>query len=248
MNLIHCILIASISFSSALFAQEFPILNVGTERFNPPFVMQGSKEEIFGFDIDMMNTLCKLIQRTCRYQVMRFDELLDAVSKGQVDVAISSITITSERSKIVNFSLPYMLSSSRFVTSPSVKTEPFTLAFLNGKKIGIESGTVFPQQLTELGVKNPELKIYATVSSQLTGLNRGEVDIIILDNATANYWASNSSDTFKLAGPPYRYGYGLGIAVNPNQRGLLSSLNRALLQYQNSPEYRQNYNKYLLEF
>jgi polar amino acid transport system substrate-binding protein len=254
MNFIRCLFIASICFTSALFAADepvlplFPVLNVGTESFNPPFVMQGSKNEIYGFDIDMMNSLCKTMQRTCKYHVLRFDELLTAVAKGEVDMAISSITITPERAKIVSFSLPYLLSYSRFLTRPSTAPASFSLAYLNNKKIGLETGTIFAQQLDTMGVKNPQLKFYPSVATQLTGLNKGEVDIILLDNPTANYWASNSSDTFKLAGPAYMYGYGLGIAINPSQNELLNTVNQILLQYQNSNDYKQNYNRYLLEF
>lgn len=253
MNFIRCIFIASLTFTSVLFAAEtpapvLPVLNVGTESFNPPFVMQGSKNEIFGFDIDMMNSLCKAMQKTCKYHVMRFDELLNAVATGQVDMAISSITITPERAKIVNFSLPYLMSYSRFITQPSTAPTTFNLAYLNNKKIGLEAGTVFAQQLDAMGVKNPQLKYYPTISTQLSGLSAGEVDLILLDNPTANYWASNSSETFKLAGPAYMYGYGLAIAVNPNQPALLNTINQVLLQYQNSNDYKQNYNRYLLEF
>lgn len=248
MNFFCRILVASIGFTSTLFAADLPVLNVGTESFNPPFVMQGSKNEIYGFDIDMMNSLCKMMQRTCKYRIMRFDRLLEAVARRELDMAISSITITPERAKMVNFSLPYLLSYSRFVTRPTSQAVPFSLEFLNGKKIGLESGTVFPQQLNTMGVKNPKLKMFTTISDQLQGLNKGEVDIILLDNPTANYWASNSSDTFKLAGPAYMYGYGLGIAVNPADGALLATLNQVLLQYQNSNDYKLNYNKYLLEF
>jgi polar amino acid transport system substrate-binding protein len=248
MNFLRRILIVSIGFLSTAFAADLPVLNIGTESFNPPFVMQGSKNEIYGFDIDMMNTLCKMMQRTCKFHIMRFDQLIDAVANKQLDMAISSITITPERAKVVNFSLPYLLSYSRFVTKPSTKVEPFNLEFLNGKRIGLEAGTIFAQQLDAMGVKNPKLKLYATVSDQLTGLSRGEVDVILLDNPTATYWASNSSETFKLAGPSYMYGYGLGIAVNPAEGGLLAALNQAVMQYQNSPEYKQNFNRYLQEF
>ena len=248
MNFIRRILIASICCSSTLFAAELPVLNIGTESFNPPFVMQGSKNEIYGFDIDMMNYLCKALQRKCQYHVMRFDMLLDALNKKELDLAISSITITPERAKIVNFTLPYLLSYSRFLTRPSANAIPFTLAYLDGKRIGLEAGTIFPQQLEAMGVKNAKLKFYASVNDQLTGLSNSEVDIILLDNPTANYWASNSSDTFKLAGPAYMYGYGLGIAVNPGEGDLLNALNQLLLQYQNSNDYKQNYNRYLFEF
>ncbi len=248
MNFLRRLLILFISFIPALSAADLPVLTVGVERFNPPFVMQGSKHKIYGFDVDLMNALCGLIQRSCQYRMMRFDQLLDAVVAKEIDVAISSITITPERAKIVNFTLPYLLSYSRFVTRPSVKTDPFTLDLLNGKRIGLETGTIFPQQLEIMGVKDPKLKFYTTVSDQLTALNNGEVDLILLDNPTATYWAANSSNTFKLAGPSYMYGFGLGIAVNPTERDLLAALNQALLQFQNTDEYKQNYNKYLLEF
>jgi polar amino acid transport system substrate-binding protein len=248
MNFLRRILLASLCFSTNLFAADLPVLNIGTESFNPPFVMQGSNKAIYGFAIDMMNTLCKMMQRTCTYRVMRFDALIDAVARKEIDMAISSITITPERAKIVNFSLPYLLSYSRFLTKTSAKAEPFTLAFLNGKRIGLEAGTVFPQQLDAMGVKDAKLKMYPSVSDQLTALNKGEVDIILLDNPTAMYWAANSSDTFQLAGPAYMYGDGLGIAVNPGEPNLLTALNQVLLQYQNSNDYKQSYDRYLQEF
>ena len=248
MNFLRHVLLASICFTSTLFAANPVPLNIGIESFSPPFVMQGSQNEIYGFDIDMMNSLCKLMQRTCKYKVMRFDQLLAAVANKEIDVAISSITITPERSKVVNFTMPYLLSYSRFLTKKSTPTEAFSLALLNGKKIGIEAGTVFQQQINTMGVKDANIKEYPSVADQLTALNKGEVDIILLDNPTANYWASNSSDTFKLVGPAYIYGYGLGIAINASEGALLASLNQALVQYQNSTEYKQNYNQYLFEF
>ncbi|CAM3037861.1 arginine ABC transporter substrate-binding protein [Legionella steigerwaltii] len=241
------ILIAFICFTSSLFAQGEP-LNVGIESFDPPFVMQGTRNEAYGFDVDMMNSLCKIMDRKCVFHVMRFDKLIDAVVNNKLDIAISSITITNERAKIVNFSLPYLLSYSRFLERQSNSKEAFSLNLLNSKRIGLETGTVFLDQLKEMGVNNPNIKEYAGIEDQLAALSRGDVDVILLDNATAIYWASNSADTFKLIGPPYMYGSGYGIVVNPANPNLLTELNQALVKFQNSDEYKQNYNKYLLEF
>ncbi|KTD03755.1 transporter substrate-binding domain-containing protein [Fluoribacter gormanii] len=245
--MIRLILIAFICSTSALFAQGEP-LNVGIESFDPPFVMQGTHNEAYGFDVDMMNSLCKIMNRTCAFHVMRFAQLIDAVANKKLDVAVSSITITSDRAKIVNFSLPYLLSYSRFLERKTIAKEAFSLELLNTKTIGLESGTVFLDQLTEMGVKNPNIKEYSGIEDQLTALARGDVDIILMDNATAVYWASNSSDSFKLTGPPYMYGNGYGIAVNPADPDLLTQLNQALVQFQNSEDYKLNYNKYLFEF
>ncbi|MGL5741549.1 MAG: transporter substrate-binding domain-containing protein [Legionella sp.] len=202
--------------------------------------MQGANHEIYGFDIEMINNICKIINRTCQFHVMRFDQLIEAVANKQIDAAVSSITITPERSKIVNFSLPYLLSYSRFLERQSSPKQPFNLGMLNGKKIGLETGTVFSEQLSAMGVKNPILKEYSSVENQLNALSNKEVDIILLNNATAIYWASNSSDTFRLAGPPYMYGYGYGIVLSPAEPGLLTLINQALVQYQNSDAYKQS--------
>ncbi|KTD40873.1 transporter substrate-binding domain-containing protein [Legionella parisiensis] len=245
--MIRLILIAFICFSSPLFAQG-ETLNVGVESFDPPFVMQGNHSQLFGFDVDMMNSLCKIMNRTCTFQVMRFNQLLDAVVNQKIDVAVSSITITGERAKIVNFSLPYLQSFSRFLEGASNKKVPFSLDLLNTKKIGLEEGTVFFDQLIEMGVKNPNVKYYGGIQEQLAALSGGNVDIILLDNPTANYWASNSANTFRLIGPRYTYGFGYGIAVSPANGDLLTKLNQALIQYQNSDEFKQNYNKYLYQF
>ncbi|HHT0595018.1 TPA: transporter substrate-binding domain-containing protein [Legionella anisa] len=245
--MIRLILIAFVCFTSSLFAQGEP-LNVGVESFAPPFVMQGNHNQLFGFDIDMMNNLCKIMNRTCTFRVMRFSQLLEAVANQKIDVAVSSITITTERAKLVNFSLPYLQSFSRFLERASNTKETFSLDLLNTKKIGLETGTVFFDQLQEMGVKNPNVNYYGGIQEQLAALGGGNVDIILLDNPTAIYWASNSASTFRLIGPRFTYGYGYGIAVNPADSNLLTKLNQALVQYQNSDEFKQNYNKYLYQF
>jgi len=44
------------------------------------------------------------------------------------------------------------------------------------------------------------------------------------------------------------YGLGLGIAVNNTEKQLLTDINAAILQYQASSDYKNNYKEYLSEF
>jgi polar amino acid transport system substrate-binding protein len=225
-----------------------PTLIIATETFTPPFEMRAS-DQIYGFDIDMMNALCKIMKRTCQFKIMRFEQIIDAVAKKDVDAAISSITITTERAKRVDFTLPYLLSYSRFLTTTANSTkQSFGLLALKDKKIGVESGSIFPDQIQKMGVINPSIINYPTADNMLEALRAGSVDYLLLDNPTAVYWAANSSGAFTVVGEPTVYGYGLGIAVNPSEKDLLSAMNAALLQYQNSAEYKLNYDTYLKQF
>lgn len=248
MNFIRRILITFVFFLSPLYAEGEP-LDIGMESFNPPFAMQGGDHGSYGYDVDMMLSLCKIMQRTCQFHVMRFDKLLKAVVEKKIDIAVNSLTITTDRLKIVNFSLPYLLSYSRFLTNKSTNVpQTFNLDLLSDKTIGIEVGSIFSEQINTMGVKNPTIKLYDTTQLLLEGLGRKEIDFILLDNPTAVYWEANSVGAFVKVGPPFLFGFGIGIAVNKNNPNLLQSINKALLQYQASTDFKTTYDRYLKEF
>lgn len=225
-------------------------LKVGVDGFLPPFAMQGTNNESYGFDIDMMTSLCKIMNRTCDFRTMQFSELLSAVENRNIDAAVSYITITPERSKRVSFSNPYLLSYSRFLTKyPAKGVKPtFSLELLKNKKIGVATGTIFEEQINAMGIKNPIIKEYQSDELLVESLGQDKVDFVLVDNPTAIYWEANSSGKFYAIGPSFLYGNGVGIAVNSGARELLNAINNALLQYQKSPAYKRNYDKYILQF
>ena len=59
--------------------QTNPPLRVAVNPFLPPFVMQTNNNEFFGFDIGLMNYLCKSLQRECKYMPMSIDQIFSAV-------------------------------------------------------------------------------------------------------------------------------------------------------------------------
>lgn len=242
------IVLLSIFFwtTSALAAGE--LLKVGIVNYNPPFVMHEGSNRVYGFDIDMINSVCKIIERTCQFQVMRFDQLLDAVNDKTIDIAVSDITITPERAQRVSFSLPYMLSKSMFLEKTQSIDQPFSLEALSNKKIGISTGSVFENQIIAMGIKNPTIKQYQRTNDLLEALSSGSVDYILIDAPTAHFWEANSGGDFKTFGKELEYGNGIGIALSPDNNELLEQINNALLQYQNSPDFKASYDRYFSHF
>jgi polar amino acid transport system substrate-binding protein len=240
MNFIRLFLLC---FCSAVFAAGEP-LHVGVQSFDPPFVIQGS-QQVYGFDVDMMNTLCKIMNRSCQFHIMEFRQLFSEVAAGKIDVAVSSITIMPGRFESIDFSLPYLASYSRFLTSKEQAKKSYSVDMLNNKHFGIVSGTVFADEIAGMGIKNPTIKEYDTLESLLEGLQKNEVAFIMVDNPTALYWEANSATQFSTIGPAYLYGNGFGIAINRANPELLRAINAALVQYRNSPEFKANFNKYM---
>lgn len=243
MNIIRQLALTLVFFSSPLLAAGEPLV-VGIISFAPPFLMQSGNKEVYGFSIDMMNNLCKIMERTCQYKIMKFKQLFPALTNKTIDVALASIVITPERASLVSFSLPYFVSTSRFLGKKSPDSSPFNWALFDNKRIGLESETVFADEINFLKIKDPIIKSYPQTVDVLEALSTGKVDYILVDNPGAIYWTANSANAFETIGPPFNYGYGYGMAVNPANKTLLASLNKALLQYQESEDYKRSYEKY----
>ena len=74
-----------------------------------------------GFDIELMNLIGEKIGRKAEFVNMDFDALIPAVSSGKVDCAISAITVTEDRYKLIDYSREYLSTT--------------TVTFENGQKI-----------------------------------------------------------------------------------------------------------------
>ena len=102
-----CLLII---FASGLPSRANQTLKVATEPTFPPFQMRDKDGNLVGFDIDIMTALGKEAGLDIEWVTLPFDGIVPALQVGQVDAAISGMTITPERAQTVAFSRPYFKS------------------------------------------------------------------------------------------------------------------------------------------
>ena len=92
-----------------------------------------------GFDVDIANALCEQIKRKCVFVEQGWDSMIPGLQAKKYDVIISSMSITDERMKEVDFTDKYYNTPSRIVLKKTVK---FTdVASIKGKKIGVLKGS-----------------------------------------------------------------------------------------------------------
>lgn len=198
----------------------------------------------YGFDIVMMNNICDILKRKCQYIKLPFTQVITAVASGDANVAVSALTISLERAKLVNFSTPYLISECLFIGPIQYKNTKINHDFLQQKQIGIKKGSIFYQELLALGVNADNISGYNTETELIDALNKNAIDLALMDNYVAKYWEAASQGAFVTLGKPYPFG-SLGIAVDPRDIKLLSDINRALSQFLQSQEYKNTYQTYL---
>lgn len=223
-------------------------LRVAVTFFTPPFIDSTGNGTFMGFDVNMLAYICYYLQRDCQYKAMEFAELIPSLQTNSVDIAVSGIIITPDRALQISMSTPYLISASRFLTTSTNQETKLTRDTLQGKTIGVEKGSVFGEQIRSWGIKKVKLVEYQVENEEVLLLSQGKLDYILMDNYTAIYWQKQSNGKLKLIGEQVNYGYGYGIAVNPQVPGLLQEINAALNSYVRSQQYRENYELYFGKF
>lgn len=222
-------------------------LKVGISHFDPPFVIQLSPQHFSGFDINMIQYICKKLNDDCTLISMDWDELIDAVAQNKVDIAISGLTIPQSHSSSVAFSLPYLITKIHTIGLKKNSIDHFNIKLLNNTNIGITDKDYW-KQFKKLNLKGTNFIFFDQDDALINALKVGKIKFALIDSYTASYWEVNSSNTIKDLGPITTLEYFAAIAINPNDPALQNEINKALTDYLHSQEFMTNYHTNLIHF
>jgi len=110
---ILAIMLSTISASSDT---NTTILKVGT-KVAPPFAMKTPDGKWEGISIELWREIAKKLHLKYEFKERNLETLLSDIQNRKLDVAISALTVTSEREKVMDFTHPY------FTTWLSIATQ-----------------------------------------------------------------------------------------------------------------------------
>lgn len=90
-------------------------LLVGTTVDQPPLTMQARGNRIIGMEPDLGQAMAEAMGVRLRLVPMAFGDLVPALERGDIDVALGGLTMTPQRNLRVAFVGPYMLSGKTIV-------------------------------------------------------------------------------------------------------------------------------------
>lgn len=134
--------------ASSLFAADKP-LRLGIEAAYPPFAYKEASGQIAGFDVDIGNALCVEMKTECQWVEQEFDGLIPSLKVKKVDAILSSMTITDDRRKSVDFTGKYYYSPARLVMKAGSEVAA-DFSNLKGKRIGVQRSTTTDRFASEV--------------------------------------------------------------------------------------------------
>lgn len=101
---------------------DFQVLKVGMSGNQPPMTMTTREGGLMGFDVDLAQALALAMNVKLEIKTIPFGELLQALEDDKIDMVLSNLSITPERTEMVSFVGPYMMSGMSILTKDSVLT------------------------------------------------------------------------------------------------------------------------------
>jgi polar amino acid transport system substrate-binding protein len=142
----------------------------------PPFAWKDATGKWVGWEIDLMKAICEEMQEECRIVEVSWDNIIPALNGHFIDVIWSSMGITLERQRVIDFTDVYYVTPSVMIGTRSGDRD-ISPAHLKTKIIGVQTGTMHERYLAKYFVSST-VKSYQTQDEVLQDLTAGRVDYV----------------------------------------------------------------------
>lgn len=223
---------------------EKSVLVVGMELAYPPFEGKDAAGNPAGVSVDFMKDFGKKIGKEIRIENISFDGLIPALVTGKVDMVMSSMTITAERAKTVDFSEPYANALLGILTNKVSNVKSIEDLNQKGRKIAAKIGStgyLFAQK----HLTNATVTALPDESACVMEVSTGKADGFLYDQLTIyRNWQKNP-DTTNAVFIPFQDVEPWGVAVRKGDKNLLKALNSFIEESKKDGEFDRLTGKHL---
>ena len=208
------------------------VLRVGSDGASPPYsLLDPARNELTGFDIDLMRAICERLGRPCEFRQREYDRLMTGLARGRVDVVVGGLEINTDDRMRISFSAPY-LRVPVGVLVPVDAPAPDLGATLEDEAIGAVDGTP-AADLARARFPKARLSVYGRLEDAVLDMLAGRIAIVLGDRLSLAGWLARPDGVHvrhagDLPYDPAVQGDGLGIAFRPGDTLLRRQVDAAL--------------------
>jgi octopine/nopaline transport system substrate-binding protein len=220
--------------------KKWETVKIATEGAYAPWNFTGAGGKLEGFEIDLANDLCSRMKVKCEIVAQDWDGIIPALQAKKYDAFMAGMSITDERKKVIDFSVPYANSPNGYLVpknSPLAKMPGTGQAFnltlqpaeaekaieatkpvLKGKTIGVQTSTTHAAFADKYLKGIAEIREYKTTEAHDLDLAAGRVDAVLADATALNGTLEKPEfKDYQLVGPSLTGGM-LGPGVGAGLR------------------------------
>lgn len=189
-----------------------------------------------GIDVELVRAIAGRLALTPEFVDVDFDGIFSALNAGKCDIVASSVTITAERQKTLDFSAGYFQINQSLLVRKGDETKYNDLPALAGKTIGVQSETT-GADFAKADAKGATVKEFTGADELFTALKAGQVDAVLQDLPVNAYRAKTAGDSVVAKvfteGDKEEY----GLAMRKGQTDLKAAIDDALARVKSDDTY-----------
>lgn len=215
-------------------------VRIGVSLGGEPVGFRNASNQPVGYDVDVATQLAAKLGVPVRFSDVSSDARISMLMSKQLDLVVANVSITPQRARVVDFSIPYNQAGLRVIAQKSARIK--TVADLNGKRVVVGRGTTADIFLRQSA---PQAVFIYTDNFSPDGvllLQQKRADAGVEDSSLLDYLASKNEHLETL---PAMYGNTpIGIAMAKGDPALLKFVNGFVSDYIKSGAYAANYRKW----
>ena len=219
------------------------VLKAGVKYDFKPFGFVNEKNDVVGFDIDLLKYIAKDLGVEVKFQQVTSKTRIPLVVAGQIDIAAASMTHKVQRDDTIDFTISYFFDGqSMLVRNDSKATAAKDFA---GKKVGAIQGATSGENFKKV-VPDAKIISFQEYPQAVMALKKGKIDAVTTDLVWCTTQANDSKGTLKVVGGTLSVEpYGMGIAEN--ESNLRDAINFAIQKSVKDGTYTTLYKKWFGE-
>jgi polar amino acid transport system substrate-binding protein len=201
-----------------------------------PYTSKDASGKWVGWEIDLMDALCAEMKEKCELVEVAWDGIIPALTSKQIDVIWSSMSVTEERKKTIDFSDWYYDTPSVLIGTKNGDMD-ISPEHLKGKVIGVQVSTTHERYAQKyFAPAGAEVKTYATQDEANNDLAAGRLDYAQADSTALSAYLATSqgTDCCEMKGTvpedPVIFGPGVGAGIRQEDTALRDKINVAIAE------------------
>ncbi|GGY08455.1 transporter substrate-binding domain-containing protein [Paludibacterium paludis] len=211
-------------------------LRVALEGTYPPFNFKDAKQELTGFDVDVVREVARRLKVKPEFTTTEWSGMLAGLQAGKYDIVANQVGITDARKQTFDFSQPYTFSSAQLIVRKNETRRFASLADLKGRKVGVGQGSNYADMAK--AVPGVEVKTYPGAPEYLQDLATGRIDAALNDSLLIPFAIRESHLPVKAAGAVGDVA-SMGFPFVKNNPGFKAAIDKALTDMKNDGSFRK---------
>jgi octopine/nopaline transport system substrate-binding protein len=240
--------------AGAASAKDWKTVVIGMEGAYEPYNLTDPSGKIVGFEPDVAMDVCARIKVECKIIAQDWDGMIPGLQAGKFDVIMDGMSITDERKKQIDFSVPYASVPAALATAKASPLAKLAGAgklvnfdkdkaagaaalkslreALKGKTIGVQVSTTHATFVGDNLKDVATIKEYKTTDERDLDLKSGRIDAVLDDETEiAAMLGKDDAKDFTEFGPLLTggdFGVGVGMGIRKSDADLTAKFDKAI--------------------